>query len=59
MIERQVIEHEIGVIKSYRVLTRGLKNKKFFSLNWNDKRKIKAIELNLLRKLKNKLKKEV
>ena len=59
MIERQLIEHEIGVIKSYRVLTRGLKNKKFFSLNWNDQRKIKAIELNLLRKLKNKLKKEV
>ena len=58
MIERQVIEREIKVIKYYRALTRGLKNKKLFSLNWNDQRKIKAIELNLLRKLNKKLKKE-
>ena len=54
MIEH--IEHEIRVIKSFRAITMGLKNKKFFNHCWNKDRSQKAIELNLLRRLKNKAK---
>lgn len=50
----QQIEHEIQVIKYYNRLTRSTKKTYTYRL-WKGRSK-KAIELNLLRKLKNKVK---
>ena len=46
----ELIQHEIQVIKFYRALTKGVKKIETFKKIRNKK----AIELNLLRKLKNK-----